>query len=293
MIRFAIFLACLLFFASCSQKSKEPQIPFARLEFIDATPANLHPIVVDLEKAKQNFESMLARAGYFKVSETPDHSQWRASIQARVVYGFTKGDGLEEQVSKDCEAQAMLSVALRLLPPLQSEAVYLFEQTQSKCPLKEAPNYGVEAQIDEVIKAMEPLLKTKRQLLYRDQAGLIAALDDERPAMRIGAAELLGMSRAQGAVPQICDRLQKEQDRAVLLRLIGALAEIGDARAVTALIAVADSKDRELLRAVIDALSSIGGEQTNDFFDLLENHDSPEVRYMLEEARKHLNKSEP
>ena len=83
-------------------------------------------------------------------------------------------------------------------------------------------------------------------------------------------------------------RVAIEEDREVKLRLIGAIAELGDERAAQALISIADTRDREMLGAVLDALSSVGGERVQEFLGILSMHDSAQIRDMVESARRRL-----
>ena len=105
-----------------------------------------------------------------------------------------------------------------------------------------------------------------------------------------GRCERLAMLRHVPAVEALAKRLNEESDRNVRFRIVGALAEIGDDRATRALIGAADPRDREMLRAIIDALSVIGGPRVAEFFGIMSMHDAIEVRELVQSALKRLEK---
>ena len=94
------------------------------------------------------------------------------------------------------------------------------------------------------------------------------------------------MTRESTAVEAIASQLRIEKNRDVKHRMIGALSEIGDEKAAQALIHLADPRDRETLAAILDALTVVGGQRVDDFFDILSMHDASDVRELVSDARR-------
>lgn len=131
-------------------------------------------------------------------------------------------------------------------------------------------------------------LLTRTAVVGLKAQALTQRLADADWVVRLAAVEQLAVLRDPSTVGALASHAKTEQNREVLLRLIGVLGELGDDRAAQALIGLANPRDREMLRGVLDALSVVGGERVTDFFDILASHDAPDVREMVEEARSRL-----
>ena len=92
-------------------------------------------------------------------------------------------------------------------------------------------------------KVRNQAVKALGQLGDKRAAPDIAKLrDDPSPGIRQAAARVLGMLRSKQAVPALIEVLQRSEDRALLQPVILALGEIGDHRAVVALLDTIESK---------------------------------------------------
>src|SRR5690606_42120220 len=92
------------------------------------------------------------------------------------------------------------------------------------------------------------------------------------------------------AVEHLIPRLEDE-DRNVQLRTIGALAEIGDPAAVTALVDATSHKDPGLVIQIAYALGEIGTEEAEAFlFTASTGHPEPAVRRAATEALESLRR---
>ncbi len=286
---FVMLFLALLVGCSRADHNDGPPMILTKVTFSDGTPADLRPVKLDLNESKTKLYSALERAGY--IQGEANRSDWRVSIDGQMIYGFTTGEGLEASIPESASAQVVLSLELKLKAPNESEAIYFLIQGNASeaIPLsQEYPEKRLKTELDQALSQVESSLRARRNVFERDVQGLLKALKDPEPEIRLAAADRLGMLRDQESVLPIAERLSLENERDVLLRLIGALSEIGDERAAPALISLADPYDLEMLRPILDALSVIGGSRVSDFFDILEHHDSVAVREMLLEARKRL-----
>jgi|MDSW01.1.fsa_nt_gb hypothetical protein len=100
----------------------------------------------------------------------------------------------------------------------------------------------------------------------------------------------LGELKALDAVEPMITLLKAEQDDDIVLRLIGTLAQIGDDRAVEAMIATTRLKDEIFMVQVVYAIGGIGGRMAEGFLvTLASGHPSPRIknaaRRMLDEGK--------
>lgn len=118
-------------------------------------------------------------------------------------------------------------------------------------------------------------------------AGLRAEKDPERLLKRI---PILAERRVKKAVPALIALLTHEK-RAVVDRAMGALATLGDPRAVKPLTKLAKLRDSRRLAQVIDAVAAIGGPEAASFLDFLAGgHADPTIRNLAREARERMKR---
>ena len=103
---------------------------------------------------------------------------------------------------------------------------------------------------------------------------------------------LAGERKEAAAVPSLVRQL-KSDDHAVRDRAIGALAAIGDARAVRRLTEVAKFNELGDLPKVLDALATIGGPEARSYLEFVASgHDSSDIRDLAKQALVHLDRRE-
>jgi hypothetical protein len=268
-----------------------PAAVVTRVHVDDRTPADRRPAPVPEDELTALARAALTEAGLV-VAPKPVPGAWRITVDLEVVYGVTDGTGIAAKPGPGT-AKAVWEASLKMRPPETEEAFYGDAHGADEAAFSGDAAALPAALRERLRAALRPVahaVRTRAEVLAKDAPALIAELSDADPDARVAAASRLAMVRSADAVPALAARIRAEKDREVTLRMVGALAEIGDERAVDALIHLADPKDRELLGAVIDALASIGGPRVTDFFDILSNHDSADVRQMVDEARRHLAK---
>lgn len=261
-----------------------------RVQVEDATPPESQVWAPEPGELETLARKRLADA-HFTLAERAPEDAIRVSVDARVVHGLTDGQGL---MGRDAPhppgtlSRVVWSAEVRLRAAGSSVAQHVYIEGKADAPAEEEV---VAQQRLQVEKALDPILQglqARCTVLGLATEALPARLEDPDPAVRLAAADQLGVRRVTSAVDALAARTKVEADREVLLRIVGALAEIGDDRAAAALIDLANPRDRELLRAVLDALSVVGGERVTDFLDILGSHDAPDVRDLVEEARGRL-----
>ncbi|MBT6180076.1 MAG: HEAT repeat domain-containing protein [Deltaproteobacteria bacterium] len=132
----------------------------------------------------------------------------------------------------------------------------------------------------------------RRERISWTSSQLIEALQNtEDKRQRLFLVNRLGETRALDAVDVLVEMLKVEEDDGVLLRLIGALAQIGNDKGVKAMIATTRLKDEAFVVQVVYAVGGIGGKMAEAFLvTLASGHPSPRVqnaaRRMLDEGTK-------
>ena len=118
-----------------------------------------------------------------------------------------------------------------------------------------------------------------RRIDPEDVAGLLELVGSQEPHLRGYALDCLAFKRVSAAVPKLAERLATETDPDTLMRLVGALAEIGDERAVRPLIELTRRKDEYFVLQVIHAVGAIGGRTAEGFLvTMASGHGSEHVR---------------
>ena len=266
----------------------EPAGPAAvvtTLSVRDETPAGTRPVQLPQEALERAMTVALSAQGLQRGK--PVDTAWRLGVRARIVYGLTTGAGLLAKPAK-AEVMAVWRVEVKLREPGVPEAIHAWFEGSDTAEFggdPEALQAALEARAMAGATQVAKSLAARTKLMGEDVPALVARLADGDPVMRRAAADRLAMLKAKQAVPALAERMKTERDRETKLRYVGALAEIGDDAASAALIEQADPSDRELLRAVVDALSVVGGPRVNDFLDMLEVHDAADIREMAAQAR--------
>ena len=133
-----------------------------------------------------------------------------------------------------------------------------------------------------------------RELDRSSDKRLLAALKD--PDMRIQqfAIARLGERRSRLAVKPLCKLLLSQSDTSMLYRIMGALVAIGDVRAVTPLIDIAQKKEAGFLSQVVFAVGAIGGRTARAFLVVLASgHPDEEVQRSARDALDELLQRQP
>lgn len=145
------------------------------------------------------------------------------------------------------------------------------------------------AELRAVADAAGAELAEQRKLLRKPADEVKIALSSESRAVRDFAIRLAGARRIKALVPVLCQRLNDEPEPDLVLRVVGALVQIGDPAAVSPLAELTKRRHPFFINQIVYAVSQIGGAEAEAYLDTLANgHPSEEVREAAKEALSEL-----
>ncbi len=125
----------------------------------------------------------------------------------------------------------------------------------------------------------------QRHLELAADPELVAALADPDLRLRDFAVTRLGDRKSALAVEPLCKLLEKEEHQELVLRAIGGLVSIGDARAVEPLIELSNRKDPDFVLQIVFAVGSIGGRTAEAYLvTMASGHPIEAIRRGAEQA---------
>ena len=111
-------------------------------------------------------------------------------------------------------------------------------------------------------------LRGARKLARRPPAAIRAALRADGGELREQAIRIAGERKLRDEVPALLDLLDNPNE-AMRDAALGALIEIGDRRAVTALAKSRSLHDRREMRKIIEAIATLGGDEALDYLSFV------------------------
>ena len=182
-------------------------------------------------------------------------------------------------------------VTVRLLPRAGDPAMTRVERAAAveKEAVSMLPSEAdVRAHIDHALGITVTAAVQAEQLWLGPPALVRAALDDADVDLRDDAIRFSGEHKDREAVPRLIAFLKSENGE-LRDRAVGALAEIGDPRAVKPLAELAKFGDLRELPKIIDAVSRVGGDEAVAYLEFIAgSHPVPEVQALAARALEHL-----
>lgn len=148
--------------------------------------------------------------------------------------------------------------------------------------------------VDHLKKAVTETLQAlddQAVVLGSGNTGLIKALENPEPDIRVAAVRALGERRARDAIDPLCALLDREENE-VGEAAVGSLVMIGDEKAVPCIIRWAGSNDRRLA-IIIDPLAMLGGQEARVYLEMVASgHEVQGIKLSAEEGLRRLEANE-
>lgn len=136
-----------------------------------------------------------------------------------------------------------------------------------------AANDNNEPESGKKVRDVAALAMKNVQQRYQSKASLVAALNDEDPFTRVGAAFALGMLGDEQATAVLCAALV-DTDRRVRWGAAGLLGNLGGEQAIAALINALEDEDADVRTSAVAALVKIGEEAIQPLLAALKEENS-------------------
>jgi hypothetical protein len=256
----------------------------------DFTPPEARPegVMVDTQAIQERVRRTLAGAGLF----APGPHDAGGALIARVRLEF----GLEN-VAADQKAAARAAVRLRIdTRPSEVAAPHWVEDVQagSETQYEVASNPNKRELFSKLVnRTIDDLLAAyvaRQKLWVGPPTALRSTLTADAGELQIEAIRVVGERKLTSEADTLL-KLLDSQEESVRDAALGALVELKDRRAVSALAAQRSMRDRREMRKILDAIAVLGGDEASEYLAFVaEGHDDPEIREIAATARARLQR---
>ena len=130
----------------------------------------------------------------------------------------------------------------------------------------------------------------REKLRTAPEPAIHAALRADGGDLQEAAIRVAGERQLREEVPALLELLENSSE-AVRDAALGALIQIGDRRAVTALTKSRSMRDRREMRKILDAIALLGGDEALDYLSFVAaSHDDEEIRGLAAAAKARLER---
>jgi hypothetical protein len=130
----------------------------------------------------------------------------------------------------------------------------------------------------------------REKLATAPESAIRAALRADGGELQEQAIRIAGERKLRDEVPALLDLLENPNE-SVRDAALGALIQIGDRRAVSALTKSRSLHDRREMRKIIEAIATLGGDEALDYLSFVAaSHDDEEIRALAAAAKQRLER---
>ena len=292
-----------------------PRLALGDVTLQDTTPPSATPpAAIDFERLQGELRARLVASGLFSA---PDGGALEATVRVRAELAF---DGAE--VEDKGVARAAVRLRFETRPSdapgaleedlvAEGEQIYAIHGKSAARPaagkargakVRSAPNAPAEAPSADEKKALFARLAmrvagdlidgfaARQKLATAPESAIRAALRADGGDLQEQAIRVVGERKMRDEVPALLELLDNPNET-VRDAALGALIQIGDRRAVTALTKSRSLHDRREMRKIIEAISTLGGDEALDYLSFVAaTHDDEEIRALAAAAKQRLER---
>jgi hypothetical protein len=282
----------------------------------DTTPPSASPPAsIDFDRLQDSLRARLAQSGLFA---PPDAGAPGAVVRVRVDLAL---EGAEVEDKGVARAAVRLRFDTRpsdapgaIEEDLagEGEQVYPIHGRPAAPKGSRTPSRGAKARAAGAAGAASPSADEKRALFARlalrvagdlidgfaareklaaaPESAIHAALRADGGELQEQAIRVAGERKLRDEVPALLDLLDNPNE-SVRDAALGALIQIGDRRAVSALTKSRSLHDRREMRKIIEAIATLGGDEALDYLSFVAaTHDDEEIRALAVAAKQRLER---
>lgn len=283
---------CVVLLAQCSRAAPEPwTIASLRLSQ-DAPQPGLRDFAFSEDSLRSEFERALASVPRFASLEQRRQPSKALHFHCRLELVLSRE--IPSQIVSHAQ-DAEVGVVVELwrtegLPRLTAEGVgrvpFAAEgEGESQAPelAREGRPAAFQQALGQALRQALDAHKLQLEALEKKTAELIADLDALDVRRRDYAIRALGERGAREAIDPLIARLSQDEEPALVLRAAGALGNLGDERAIPALIDAAERESLPVKAALLAIIALIGGPMAEGYlFTLSTGHPSEDVRRLAQ-----------
>jgi hypothetical protein len=268
-----------LFVASCSKAD----VPIVQIDIVDRSgKLDKTPLETRVAKAADRFRGFSVR----DAKKGEDAHQLTVRLMAAGERPSVAEDGgppREGMMRRGIAAQVTLSQIAGLYSADGAALVSEDVPADSKLDVL------AEKAIDEAMAS----LSVGVELAKAKDEEILKAIDSSELGVKKRAVTIAGDRKLKDAVPKLMAlvRDEKQDDQDLVLKAIGALVAIGDARAAGALIDAGRNRSSGYLSQILYAVATLGGKEAEAYlFTVSNGHADPEIRKRAGEALSELER---
>ena len=291
---------CLLPLISCKRAGPQAPAPppltaLGEVTVRDLTPPDDAPAHVDVRALGRALRARLLATGQFA---TDAHDGAGPATRAEIQVGLQGAEVAEKGVAR---ARVLMRLETRpagtpgaITESLDGAGEQLYDVAPpakaGRKPVPAPKESLYEGLIQRVAGDLIDGFVARRRLREASADALHAALSDDGGELRIEAIRAVGARHVSSEAPRLLALLD-DPDEPTRDAALGALLELGDRRAVTALTRSRSLRDRRELSKIIEAISILGGQEADDYLSFVAgSHEDEDIRAEAAAARARLQR---
>lgn len=236
------------------------------------------------EQVTDLLRQKLEDSGHFRFppeGDAPRRGQARTTMKLEV--GFTREAHKDGREGTWAEVGASLQIVRKTGSEKRRYELAGLGEARVNAPEDRAR--AMRAALDQALGQLVQLADLQLAALGKPASELLDDLKSDDPRVQDFALRVLSERGNPAVTEALIDRLKKAEDLNQVRRVMGALAELREQKAVKTLIELTRGQDPSFVREVVFALAQIGGDEATAYlFTVAQGHDDPVLREAAQQA---------